>query len=99
MPAPAGTPTRAQVRLKSGRLTDNAQVVFEDEYLREHVTLGYAATVHSHQGVTADTCHAIMTESASRAMAYVAMTRGREHNHAYIYTQRQPRRKRASSEL
>jgi len=35
---------------------------------------------------TADTCHAVLSESASRAAAYVAMTRGREHNHAYIYT-------------
>jgi hypothetical protein len=73
-------------RIAVERLTDDAQVVFEGEYLREHVGLGYAATVHSHQGVTADTCHAILSESATRAVAYVAMTRGREHNHAYIYT-------------
>ncbi|MGH3522547.1 MAG: AAA family ATPase, partial [Mycobacterium sp.] len=56
-------------RIAAERLTDNAQVVFEGQYLREHVTLGYAATVHSHQGVTADTCHAILSESASRAAA------------------------------
>jgi hypothetical protein len=73
-------------RIAAERLTDNARVVFEGEYLREHITLGYAATVHSHQGVTADTCHAVLSEYATRAMAYVAMTRGREHNHAYIYT-------------
>ena len=73
-------------RIAAERLTDNARVVFDGEYLREHVSLGYAATVHSHQGVTADTCHAILSESATRAMTYVAMTRGREHNHAYIYT-------------
>ena len=75
-----------RARITAERLTDNARVVFEGEYLREHVSLGYAATVHSHQGVTADTCHAILSESATRAMAYVAMTRGRDHNHAYIYT-------------
>jgi hypothetical protein len=73
-------------RIAAERVTDNARVVFEGEYLREHITLGYAATVHSHQGVTADTCHAVLSEYATRAMAYVAMTRGREHNHAYIYT-------------
>jgi conjugative relaxase-like TrwC/TraI family protein len=72
-------------RIVAERLIDNARVVFDREYLREHVTLGYAATVHSHQGVTADTCHAILSESATRAAAYVAMTRGRERNHAYIY--------------
>ena len=73
-------------RIAAERLTDNARVAFDGEYLCEHVTLGYAATVHSHQGVTADTCHAILSESTTRAMAYVAMTRGRDHNHAYIYT-------------
>lgn len=60
--------------------------MFEGDYLREHITLGYAATLHSQQGVTADTSHAILGETATRAAAYVAMTRGREANHAYIYT-------------
>ena len=41
------------------------------DYLRQHVTLGYAVTVHTAQGVTADTAHAILGESATRAMAYV----------------------------
>jgi hypothetical protein len=53
--------------------------------VRDHITLGYAATVHSAQGVTADTSHAVIGETASRAMAYVAMSRGRDNNHAYIY--------------
>jgi hypothetical protein len=73
-------------RIAAQRLTDNARAVFESDYLREHVHLGYAVTVHSAQGVTADTCHAVIAESASRAMAYVAMSRGRDTNHAYIYT-------------
>jgi hypothetical protein len=72
-------------RLAAERVTDKARVVFEGDYLREHVTLGYAATVHSAQGVTADCCHAIVGEGATRAMLYVAMTRGRENNCAYIY--------------
>src|SRR4029077_21091320 len=45
--------------------------------LKDHVTLGYAATAHSAQGVTADSSYAIPGEGASRAMLYVAMTRGR----------------------
>ena len=53
--------------------------------LQEHVTLGYAATVHSAQGVTADSCYAILGEGASRAMLYVAMTRGRHNNEAFLY--------------
>ena len=73
-------------RIAAERLTDKARVVFESDYLREHVHLGYAVTVHTAQGVTADTAHAVIAEFASRAMAYVAMSRGRDTNHAYIYT-------------
>jgi conjugative relaxase-like TrwC/TraI family protein len=72
-------------RVAAERTTDKARVVFEGDYVREHVTLGYAATVHSAQGVTADSSHAIVGEGATRAMLYVAMTRGRENNQAYIY--------------
>jgi hypothetical protein len=46
----------------------------------------YATTVHTAQGVTADTAHAVLGETASRATAYVAMSRGRDNNHIYIYT-------------
>jgi hypothetical protein len=73
-------------RIAAERVTDEARVVFENDYLREHVHLGYAVTMHAAQGVTADTCHAVIGESAGRAMAYVAMSRGRDTNHAYIYT-------------
>ncbi len=72
-------------RVAAERLDDRARVVFENEYLREHVSLGYAVTVHSAQGVTADTSHAVLGENTSRAMLYVAMTRGRHTNTAYIY--------------
>jgi hypothetical protein len=72
-------------RLAAERTSDRARVVFEGDYVREHVTLGYAATVHSAQGVTADCSHAIVGEGATRAMLYVAMTRGRDDNRAYIY--------------
>uniref|UniRef100_UPI003F9AA763 MobF family relaxase n=1 Tax=Mycobacterium sp. TaxID=1785 RepID=UPI003F9AA763 len=72
-------------RIAAERLTDQARAVFENDYVRHHITLGYATTVHSAQGVTADTSHAVIGETASRAMAYVAMSRGRERNHVYIY--------------
>ena len=51
--------------------------------------LGYAATVHSAQGVTADSCYATPRRGRSRAMLYVAMTRGRHTNEAFLY-QRSP---------
>ena len=41
--------------------------------------------MHSAQGVTADTTHAVLGENTTRAMLYVAMTRGRDTNTAYIY--------------
>ncbi|MDT5117159.1 MAG: hypothetical protein QOE30_2898, partial [Mycobacterium sp.] len=73
-------------RVAAERLTDDARVVFDNDYLREHVTLGYAVTVHSAQGVTTDTAHAVLADGATRAMAYVALSRGRDTNQAYLYT-------------
>ncbi len=78
-------------RIAAERLTDKARAVFEHDYVREHITLGYAATVHSAQGITVGAtntqgvCLAIMSENATRAMAYVGMTRGKDENHAFIY--------------
>ena len=37
------------------------------------------------QGVTADSSYAILGEGSSRAMGYVAMTRGRHNNEAFLY--------------
>lgn len=55
-------------------------------YVADFVELGYASTVHRSQGITADTTHAIITEKTSRELAYVALTRGRDDNHAYVVT-------------
>src|SRR5262249_36485079 len=67
------------------RLTDGARTVFDGAYMSEYITLGYATTVHGAQGVTADNCYAVFGESASRAMLYVAMSRGWHTNQAYLY--------------
>jgi hypothetical protein len=72
-------------RVAAERLDDKARVIFDNDYLRDHVTLGYAVTVHSAQGVTADASSAVLGENTSRAMLYVAMTRGRQTNTAHIY--------------
>ena len=72
-------------RLAAERLGDRARVVFEGDYLRQHVSLGYAVTVHSAQGVTADTTHAVLGDNTTRSLLYVAMTRGRDTNTAYLY--------------
>jgi hypothetical protein len=61
------------------------------EYLSEHITLGYATTLHAAQGITVGgatregACFTVLSDQASRAMAYVGMTRGKDENHAFIY--------------
>ncbi|WP_192726460.1 MobF family relaxase [Mycobacterium sp. OAS707] len=80
----AGIDTKTN-RIAAQRLGDQARAVFDADYLTEHITLGYAATVHSAQGVTADSCYAVVGEGATRAMLYVAMTRGRHNNEAFLY--------------
>ena len=59
-------------------------VTLPADYVREHVTLGYATTVHGAQGVTADSCYAIATGTESRQLLYVALTRGRHANHVFL---------------
>ncbi|MEV0334509.1 MobF family relaxase [Nocardia sp. NPDC050717] len=56
------------------------------EYVRAHVHLGYAATIDSAQGITADTCHVALSGHESRQQFYVAMTRGIHANHSYLVT-------------
>jgi hypothetical protein len=75
----------ARNRIAARRLDDGARAVFTDDYLSEYITYGYAVTVHSAQGVTADTAHAVLGENTTRALVYVAITRGRESNTAYFY--------------
>jgi ATP-dependent exoDNAse (exonuclease V) alpha subunit len=72
-------------RVAAERLDDRARVLFNNNYLRAHIKLGYAITVHSAQGVTADTSHAVLSENTSRPLLYVAMTRGRHTNTAHPY--------------
>ena len=56
------------------------------DYVVEHVTLGYASTIHTAQGMTADDCHVVATGAETRQLAYVALTRGRHGNHLYLPT-------------
>ncbi|MGW5569644.1 MobF family relaxase [Nocardia thailandica] len=68
-----------------GRATGEL-VLLPADYVRAHVHLGYAATIDSAQGITADTCHVALTGSETRQQFYVAMTRGVRANHAYVVT-------------
>lgn len=71
------------------RSDDGAMATLKADYLQESSALGWASTIHSAQGVTADSAHAILDgDVATRSMAYVAMTRGRETNRVYLYERR-----------
>ncbi|MFQ6331606.1 MobF family relaxase (plasmid) [Nocardia sp. CWNU-33] len=56
------------------------------DYVSAHVRLGYATTIDSAQGITADSCHVALTGDESRQQLYVALTRGAQANHAYVPT-------------
>jgi hypothetical protein len=54
------------------------------DYVRTSTGLGYASTIHSAQGVTADTMHGLVTGQESRQQLYTMLTRGRHANHLYL---------------
>ncbi|CAM4043495.1 MobF family relaxase [Nocardia ninae] len=56
------------------------------DYVSEHVRLGYATTIDSAQGITAETCHVALTGAESLPQLYVALTRGIFANHVYVPT-------------
>jgi exodeoxyribonuclease V alpha subunit len=53
-------------------------------YVRRHVELAYATTIHGAQGETVDHAHVAIGETTGAAAAYVAMTRGRQTNVAHL---------------
>lgn len=62
----------------------SASVVVPAEYAAEHLDLGYAVTSYRAQGITVDSSHVLADASMTRETFYVAMTRGREENTAYV---------------
>jgi len=59
-------------------------VTLPGTYVREAVELGYATTIHTAQGVTADTTHSLVDELMTREQLYTTVSRGRTANHLYI---------------
>jgi hypothetical protein len=53
-------------------------------YVRDSVELGYATTIHTAQGITADTMHGLITGNESRQQLYTMCTRGRLSNNIYL---------------
>ncbi|MFD0997438.1 ATP-binding domain-containing protein [Pseudoclavibacter chungangensis] len=72
-------------RLGKGDRPHGKALVLTASYVSEEVELGYASTVHRAQGMTVDTVHALIDPlKAARELLYVALTRGRLSNHAYV---------------
>jgi hypothetical protein len=59
-------------------------VTLPADYVHTATELGYATTVHTAQGVTADTMHGVVTGEESRQQLYTMVTRGRTANHLYV---------------
>jgi conjugative relaxase-like TrwC/TraI family protein len=70
--------------LDVANLKTHTQITLPVDYVAASVELGYATTIHAAQGVTADTCHGLLTGSESSQVAYTMLSRGRIANHAWI---------------
>lgn len=72
------------LRARPASRPDAATVRLPAEYVAEHVELGYATTNARTQGMTVDETHTIATPGIGREDLYVAMSRGRHANRAYV---------------
>lgn len=60
------------------------------DYVKAHLELGYATTVHRSQGMTVQKAYLLMNATLGRALAYVGLTRGAEHNEVFMATDSVP---------
>lgn len=68
------------------RADTGAKITIPAAWAAQNVELGYAMTAHRSQGTTVDTGHVALPAGASlnRETFYVAMTRGRQNNAAWV---------------
>ena len=82
----------AEVRRLTGRDPATGQACWSApfqipaRYLAQHATLAYATTCHAALGRTTSTAHVLVDGLGDRQGLYVAMSRGRDANHAYCIT-------------
>lgn len=68
-------------------LESGAHLHLPADYVRAHVTLGYARTIDATQGATARyRCHTVGSDQLTRQQVYTALTRGVHGNHIYFST-------------
>ena len=63
---------------------DRGTVTLPADYVTANVELGWAVTGYGNQGDTVDIAYAILEPGTDRSDAYVALTRGRRANYAFI---------------
>ena len=86
---PDGTGLRVQVerltgRDGAGREQWSTPFLLAKPYLLNEAHLAYAATFHAAEGRTVDSGIAVFTGEEDRQATYMAMSRGRENNEAYV---------------
>jgi ATP-dependent exoDNAse (exonuclease V) alpha subunit len=60
------------------------QAIVDPDYVRDHLHLAYATTVHGVQGDTADHGDLVLSDATDAAAGYVGLTRGRYSNTVHI---------------
>jgi conjugative relaxase-like TrwC/TraI family protein len=80
------TEVRPDGSVIADRVDSSGRVALPASHVAEHLALGYASTIHSTQGRTVDTVHAVISPRTNAAAAYVALSRGRDANTAYVAT-------------
>jgi hypothetical protein len=73
-----------QGNLTARHIRSQLTVRLPADYVHTSTGLGYATTIHSAQGVSADTMHGVLTGQESRQQLYTMLTRGRHANHLYL---------------
>lgn len=68
------------------------------DYLAEHAELAYAGTTETTQGATIDRSPGLINERADRPDIYIALSRGRDTNMAYVITEGDPRSEYAQAQ-
>lgn len=79
--------TDAAGNLHVSHKENGGRAVLPAAYVRAHVELGYASTVHRAQGMTVDTAHMLISGHESKELAYVGLSRGKMSNKAWIVTE------------
>lgn len=78
--------------VEARHLRNGRTVTLPGDYVTDHVSLGYAATIDSAQGLTAGnrdaqgSCHIVGSDTMTRQHLYVALTRATDANHLYLST-------------